>query len=236
MDILGVKIDNLEKNKIIAKVNDFLEEARFHQIATVNPEFILAAEKDQDFQAVLNECDLRVADGFGLKLAFWKNGEKLKCRLAGADLMEEILKLAEEKNLGVFLAANRDGLSGWQETRAAILKKYPKLKIDGMNLDTKCPSGHFMSKAGDFDIVFCNFGAPYQEKFLHSLRGEKGDKIRLAMGVGGSFDYWARRIRRAPVWMRQIGLEWLWRLIRQPKRWKRIWNAVIVFTWKIIFK
>lgn len=235
MDILGVKIDNLEKEEIIARLNDFLKEDRFHQIATVNPEFILTAEKDQDFQVVLNECDLRVADGFGLRLAFWKGGEKLKCRLAGADLMAEILKLAEEKNLGVFLAANQDGLSGWQETRDAILKKHPELKIGGMDLNRKMPADTEL-KIENYEVVFCNFGAPFQEKFLHSLKTEKGGKIRLAMGVGGSFDYWTGKVRRAPKILQKLGLEWLWRLIRQPRRWKKIWNAVIVFAWKIIFK
>jgi N-acetylglucosaminyldiphosphoundecaprenol N-acetyl-beta-D-mannosaminyltransferase len=82
-----------------------------------------------------------------------------------------------------------------------------------------------------YEILFCNFGAPHQEKFLNSL---KSAKIRLAMGVGGSFDYVTGKLQRAPRAMRIFGLEWLWRLILQPKRWRRIWNAVIVFPIKII--
>jgi len=85
-------------------------------------------------------------------------------------------------------------------------------------------------------IVFANFGAPYQEKFLNSLKSAKNSKMRLVMGVGGSFDYLTGKIRRAPVFTRKIGLEWLWRLIQQPRRIKRIWNAVIIFPIKIIFQ
>lgn len=235
MRILGVRVDNLSQEEILRKVADSLGENKFYQIATVNPEFVLAAQKDEKFREALNGCDLNVADGFGLYLAFWKRGEKLRYRLTGADLMEEILKRAEEKKLGVFLAANRNGLSGWEETANAIKKVYPDLKIDGINMDgkiSKLKIGNF----GNYEVIFCNFGAPFQEKFLHSLKSLKNGKIRLAMGVGGSFDYLTGQIRRAPVCMRQLGLEWLWRLFQQPKRWKRIWNAVVVFTWKTIFK
>lgn len=252
MNILGVRVDNLSREEILEKVSDFLNEEKFHQIATINPEFILAAKKNEEFKNILNNCDLNVADGFGIKLAFRRFGETLKARVAGIDLMEEILKIAEKNNFKIFLATNSRGLSTWEETRDAILRKYSKLEISGM--DFSCHSNISVDefeesiqivsfdftqddkyRINEFDIIFANFGAPYQEKFLNSLKLLENSKIRLAMGVGGSFDYLTGKIKRAPVFMRNAGLEWLWRLVQQPRRIKRIWNAVIIFPLKVIF-
>lgn len=235
MAILGVKIDNLSKKEILEKVSDFLTEDKFHQIATVNPEFILTAQKNAKFKNILNNCDLNVADGVGLKFAFWKNGEKLKARIAGADLFEEILKIASINNYKIFLVANSRGLSGWEETRDVILKIYPNLEINGFKVEPLKFQGLTIDLINNYNIVFCNFGAPFQELFIDSLKSLENAKIRLGMGVGGSFDYLTGKIKRAPVLMRKIGLEWLWRLIQQPKRIKRIWNAVVIFPIKIIF-
>lgn len=229
MNILGVKVDNLSKQEILLKVNCFLSESKFHQIATINPEFILDAQKNPKFREILNNCSLNIADGIGVKFAFWRYGKRLKCRMAGADLMDKILKMAEDRGLNIFLAANKDGLSSWEETRDAILKKYPKLTINGANLDKK--NIRYELRVLRYAVLLCNFGAPYQELFINSV---KCDNIRLAVGVGGSFDFLTGKLKRAPVFVQKLGLEWLWRFLRQPKRWKRIWNAVVVFPVKII--
>jgi N-acetylglucosaminyldiphosphoundecaprenol N-acetyl-beta-D-mannosaminyltransferase len=232
--ILGVRIDNLKKRKILERIGSFLDEEKFHQIATVNPEFILEAQNNLCFRTVLNNCALNVADGFGIRLAFWKYGWHLKARVTGADLMLETLKMAEEKKLKVFLAIRNDGLSSFEEIKKAILENYPTLKIEGAIFEKNivccmlyvtCP------------VLFCNFGAPYQEIFIDS---QKDAKIRLAMGVGGAFDFLTGKVRRAPVFMRKIGLEWLWRIFQsqawefKKKRLKRIWKAVMIFPIKVI--
>jgi len=236
MNILGIKIHNLTKKEILQKVRFFLSEEKFHQIATVNPEFILEARKNPEFKNILNSCDLNVADGIGIKFAFWRYGKHLKCRLAGADLMWKIIRLANQKKLTVFLAANSQGPSSWQETRNAINQLYPNLIVDGDNIDLKNDNYQILSSS--CQIVFCNFGAPHQEAFL---KRQKNDRIRLTLGVGGSFDFMTKKVRRAPLFIRFIGFEWLWRLFQKPdsnrpRRWKRIWNAVIIFPIKVICK
>lgn len=227
--ILGVRVDNLNRREIKQKVESFLLEDRFHQIATVGPEFVLLAQKDEKFRNILNECDLNVADGVGIWFAYLRYFSFLKARMTGVDLMMKILKMAEKRGMGVFLAARKDGLSSWEETREAILKKSLRLEISGENLNTSETTNYKLRTTNQ--IVFCNFGAPYQEYFINSL---KNDRIRLAMGVGGSFDFLTGKIRRAPKIMRLFGFEWLWRLFQQPNRWKRIWNAVVVFPIKVI--
>lgn len=236
MYILGVRIDNISKEEIFEKIEKYLSEPRFRQIATVNPEFILEAQNNLIFKAVINCCSLNIADGFGITLAFWRYGKHLKYRMPGTDLMEEILRLADRKRLKLFLAVDKDGLSAFEEIRQTILKKYPDLTIEGADLDKDTDSCSAIDK---HDILFSNFGAPHQETFLNC---QKNGTIRLAMGVGGGFDFLTGKTRRAPRFMRQIGLEWLWRAIQpQPwkfkiKRLKRIRNAIVIFPLKILFK
>ena len=234
MDILGVKIDNLGRSEILNRISGFLSENKFHQIATVNPEFILTAEKNPEFKKILNNCDLNIADGIGIWFAFLRFGKYLKSRIAGADLMLEILKLANDRGLNIFLACRRDGLSSFEEIRDAIHKIYPKLNIGGANLschserseESQRSFANAQDDKNDSKIVFVNFGAPHQEIFINSV---KNDNIKLAMGVGGSFDFLTGKIKRAPKFLRCIGLEWLWRLLQEPKRFRRIFSAVIVF-------
>lgn len=235
MHILGIRVDNISKEEILGKVEEYLAGPGFNQIATVNPEFILEAQNNLIFRAVINCCSLNIADGFGIKLAFWRRGEHLKHRMPGADLMEAILRSADKKKLKVFLAVNRDGLSNFEEIRQSILKTCPNLEIEGADLDKSTDSCLAIDK---HDILFSNFGAPQQETFLNC---QKNGTIRLAMGVGGSFDFLTGKIRRAPMFLRRIGLEWLWRAVYpQPwkfkiKRLKRIWSAIVIFPLKILF-
>ena len=236
MKILGIKIANLTRKEVLEKIDLFLNEEKFHQIATVNPEFILAAQKDQEFKNILNSTDLNVADGVGIWYAFIRNFGYLKTRITGVDLMDIVLQKAQQKNLAIYLAISKHSLSSYEEIKTALNKKYPKLKILGSDInmgdyhenwfDDKLPIKN------DF-VLLCNFGAPRQEKFIQSV---KSDTIRLAMGVGGSFDFLTKKVRRGPKVMRKLGLEWLWRFILEPKyRAKRIFKAVIIFPIKVIF-
>ena len=228
--ILGVRIDNFNKKELFEKIEGFFLEEKFHQIATINPEFILEAQKNLEFKNILNNCTLNVADGFGIKLAFWRFSRHLKARVAGADLMLEILRMADEKKFSVFLAINKDGLSTFEEIKNAILKIYPKLIIGGADLSPK--NDYYKRLKINNSILFCNFGVPYQELFMDS---QKYDTIRLAMGVGGSFDFLTGKSYRAPKFLQFLGLEWFWRIF-QPQSWefkkervKRIFRAVIIF-------
>jgi N-acetylglucosaminyldiphosphoundecaprenol N-acetyl-beta-D-mannosaminyltransferase len=230
VNIFDVRIDNFSKKEILEKIGSFLDSGSFHQIATVNPEFILQAQKDEKFKSILNGCALNMADGIGIRYAFWRYGKNLKARIAGIELMHEVLNLANKKSLGVFLAASNRGLSTWEETAGALRKKYPRIKFSGENMD---PMDVQTVGSLGCEILLCNFGAPRQEFFINS---QKNDRIRLAMGVGGSFDFVTEKISRAPKVMRVCGLEWLWRLFLEPRyRGKRIFNAICIFPLRVLF-
>jgi len=223
--ILGTRIDNLTKKEVLHKVSAFLKNNHFHHIATVNPEIILKTRKDTKYKEILNNTSLNVADGTGIKFAFWRYGQHLKTRYTGITLMWDILHIANEKKLSIYLVANKNGLSSWQESRDAILKVYPNLQIDGKNIDVL----NHDELVINHKILITNLGAPHQELFINRLRNSQGSVVSLGVGVGGAFDYVSGKITRAPKCMRNIGLEWLYRLFKQPQRIKRIYHAVIIF-------
>ncbi len=235
--ILEIRIDNLSKREIKKKILLAIFGNKFCQISTINPEIILEAKKNKTLKKILNATYLNIVDGIGIKFAFfWKFKKKLKFRWAGADLMCEILNMANDKNLKVFLIAKKSGLSKWKETADTIKTKYPRLIISGLDYDNDY--NLLKKKIKEFNpcIVFCSLGAPEQEIVLEKIGRNHKNKIKIAIGVGGSFDFITKKIKRAPKFLRKTGLEWLWRLLQQPHRIKRIFRAVILFPLNILFE
>lgn len=235
--ILGVRIDEYDFNEVMKKITKFLSTNKFHQIATVNPEFIVAAQKDKEFKKILNSTDLNIPDGFGLKIAGILKQQKIGERITGVDLTWEICKLASEKCYTVFFLG---GARGVAEKAAKIIKMVHKdLIIAGTYAGNPEEKGIFerILKTKP-DILLVAFGAPKQDKFIHNLKLKiKNLKFpHLAVGVGGTFDYISGSVARAPKWMRSLGLEWLFRLIKQPSRIHRIYTAVIKFPLMVVFK
>ncbi len=236
INILGVNITKAGRQEVLEKIYGFLTHGRQHQIVTPNPEIILTATgHDEELFYILNKADLAVPDGVGLKLASWLLGKNL-IRITGADLLKDILAMAEEQSRRVAVFNWRSGLSSTRDILQALTVHYPKLQALVIDVERQTVMDEqILARAREFapEIIFSTSGAPYQEKFIfHALPELK--TVRLGMGVGGSFDFLSGRIKRAPQWLRRLGLEWLWRLIKQPKRWQRIFNAVIVFPYKFL--
>lgn len=233
VNILGVNVNTFTKKQVLAKIQEFLTGNKQHYIVTPNPEIILRATgHDEELFYILNRADLALPDGFGLKMAAWLLGVNL-LRITGADLVKDILKLAEEQGRRVAIFNWCGGLSKTEEIKSALAKKFPRLKAQVEDIGREPP--HDFAKAIQFSpaIIFLTLGAPYQEKFIfHNLA--KLPSVKIGLGVGGAFDFLTGRIKRAPKIFRIIGLEWLWRLYQQPARWKRIYNAVIIFPFKFL--
>ena len=231
--ILGVRIDNFSVHETKEKISNFIEnspEQKF--IATLNPEILLKAHRDEKYRKILNSADLNICDGFGLRLAGFLKGKWLKARFTGVEMADFLLLNAKICNLRVLVIAFENSLSTPKEIERTINKKYPGLSVK---------SEYYLSSQSWFEdaiikeaeIVFVNFGAPQQEKFIFENR-EKFPNAKILVGVGGTFDFLTGNITRAPGFLRVIGLEWLWRMIQEPKRFKRIWNAVVVFPIAVI--
>jgi N-acetylglucosaminyldiphosphoundecaprenol N-acetyl-beta-D-mannosaminyltransferase len=236
--ILGIRIDNVIFQEAMAKITAFLMVDEFHMIATVNPEFIVAAQKDEAFKEILNSTDLNVPDGVGLKYASWFFGEKIGGRITGVDLTWEICKLAAEKGYSIYFLGGAEGVAEKAISRIKLV--HPKIKIAGFASPLVSAAGEAENNTevintineSQADILLVALGAPKQEKFLSSNRAILTSKV--GMGIGGTFDYIAGVVPYAPKWVRSVGLEWFYRLFTQPKRWKRIFTAVIIFPWLVV--
>lgn len=207
MRILATRVDAIRLEELGDKLRLFLEDPRPHVVVTANPEIVLQAHRDSAYRIILNVADLVVVDGFGLALAarVWGGGVG---RITGVDVLGALCRLARERRLGMWFELWPGGLSTISDVRRAL-----------PGLDVQSP---------DPTIVICNYGAPEQEFWLRENSG-RFPNARILVGVGGAVDYLTGRVRRAPAMVRRLGLEWLWRLFRQPRRIRRIWNAVVVF-------
>lgn len=234
-NVLGINLEGSGRQEIWEKIEDFLKGEKTRYIVTPNPEIILASHHDEELFYILNQADLSLADGFGLQIAALINREGLE-RLTGADLSLELLAKAEKRGYKVMILSWDKGLSSEGEIKTALNHRYPRLDFSvlAVSRDTRLQEEQArIINAYSPKIVFVLTGCPYQEKLIcHSLG--QWPSVRLAVGVGGAFDFITGAIKRAPSGLRQIGLEWLWRLIQQPWRWKRIYNATFVFLAKVI--
>ncbi len=222
-NVLGVNIDDVSKEEALGIIEGWLKDsgqARMTAgkiITTPGPEFILTAQKDQEFKNILNSADLAVAESFGLQLyCGFKN------RVPGVDLMLAICGLAEKSGQTVGMLGNPNtGLAAKE-----LYRLFPKLKItyayDNPEADRLIGDYEALRYV---DILFVGIGHPRQEKFLSRIKANK--KFKVGMGVGGSFDEVSGK--RVPAVFQKLGLKWLGRFILEPKRYKRIFNATIIF-------
>jgi N-acetylglucosaminyldiphosphoundecaprenol N-acetyl-beta-D-mannosaminyltransferase len=243
IEIFGIKLSKITKKEVVEKVNEFLVDGKQHYVVTPNPEFLLQAGKDEEFFYILNQADLAIPDGIGLKFASWAMGINLT-RISGADLVPEILKMAEDKGLKVAVVNWKGGLSTAQDIESMLKQKFPRLNFHIVSVENR-KEAKLPAESNSPDILFATFGAPYQEKFIfHNLK--KAPSVKLAAGVGASFDYLTGKTRRAPKIWRNFGFEWLWRLLAiaflkntesnvyKINRLKRINNAIFVFPLKFL--
>jgi N-acetylglucosaminyldiphosphoundecaprenol N-acetyl-beta-D-mannosaminyltransferase len=203
-------------------------------IVTANPEILLHAHRDAGYAQVLKQADVRLVDGFGLWLLLSLAGHKTT-RVTGVDLAEALAQLAVQKSLKVALVGGDPGIA--KQAATHLTTRFPGLMVETeeggrINADgTDDVAGEEARNRLTFfapDILLVAFGHPKQERWIARYLADF-PSVKIAVGVGGTFDVWAGKMKRAPHVLRTIGLEWMWRLVHEPKRIIRILNAVIVF-------
>jgi len=229
--ILGVAVENVVEAEAIERITDFVTEGAPHHVVTVNPEFVMEARRNSAFRRVLAAADMATPDGVGLLLAARLHGNAFRGRVTGVALAELIAARAAERGWSMFLLGAAPGVA--ERAAEALQRKYPGLRIVG------CYSGSPRSDeepairariiTAQPTVLLVAYGHPAQDLWI--ARNQPLLRVPVAIGVGGVFDYLAGESPRAPAWMRRIGLEWLYRLIRQPQRWRRILVAVPQFLW-----
>lgn len=238
VNILGVEIADIRLDQALGLASRYLEDEHQHYIVTPNPEIILAARADDNLRKILNHADFALPDGMGLHIAARILGEKLSYRIPGVDFSEALAALSEEDHIPVFLLGGRsEKIAEKAAWRLRYLYKNIKIVGHASGGDVLFKNGSWQTadtniinsiNASNAEILFVGFGCPKQEKWIFTNL-DKMPKVKIALAIGGTLDFWAGKSRRAPLFMRTVGLEWLWRLIIEPSRYKRIWNATAGF-------
>jgi len=205
----------------VARIRTFVQEERPHLVVTCNPEMVMTSLSDLLFAEILRRADLVVPDGIGVVWASRVLGSPLKERVPGIELMEAVLAEAAREGWRVFLLGGEPGIAA--AAARAMKESFPGLNIVGEHHGffsrSEEPQVLEMVRAAKPHVLLLALGVPRQEKWAAAHLGSL--RVPVAIGVGGSFNVWAGVDKRAPQWMRNIHLEWLYRIIRQPWRLKR---------------
>jgi N-acetylglucosaminyldiphosphoundecaprenol N-acetyl-beta-D-mannosaminyltransferase len=232
--LLGIPIDAVSKTEALERLRQMVSSPGHYHVATPNNEMLVEASRNPLLQAVLRTTRLNLPDSTGLLFAARLTGQSLPERVTGVDTVTTLLKDLPS-DIKVFLLGAKPGVAA--RAGEMLQKMNPSLTIVG----TECGSpkesdaADILRKINDSGthLLLVAFGSPAQElwigKYLNQL-----SSVRVAMGVGGTFDFIAGEVRRAPIIFRTIGLEWLWRLCMQPWRIKRIFTALVVFPWLVL--
>lgn len=222
VNILGVNVDMVSIEESADIIVRFLDEDGFKRVFTPNSEIIMMAYENPEFSKVLNKADLLTADGIGVVYASKILGKPINERAAGFDIAKAVLDRISKTGHKLYLFGAKPGVA--EEAKAKMEQEYPEIKIVGTH------NGYFKSKDipeiindinnSGADLLFVCLGAPAQEKWID----ENADKlnVKVAMGIGGSLDVFAGRTERAPEFYCKHGLEWFYRLKKEPWRAKRM--------------
>lgn len=237
MELLGIRMDPIRRSKLGHALARLLASGSSHIVATPNPEMLVHAHRSPKFKAILNRATLTVPDGVGLQYAARLLGKHIGERTTGLDVLYILAYLATTKKKRLLLIGGGE-LGVAHDAANTLQKAFPELDVRAMHGGgiTRLSTGtwHQDQKLIDTirtvapDILCVALGHGKQEYWIHDHLPLL-PSVKIAVGVGGALDYYAGRVRRASPWVRRLGLEWLARLLHEPRRLRRIINAVIVF-------
>ena len=236
VNILGVPVDMVDKEQASAVFAEIFSQPGCSMIVTPNSEIVQNASKDEELRSLIASADLIIPDGIGLVYASKVMGCPLSERVTGIDFLESIIARLAQTGESIFFFGSKPGVA--DEAADRMKKKYPGLRVAGTQ------NGYFQPEEealivkqineSGADFLCVALGAPKQERVIAQHRDEF-TSVRGAIGVGGSLDVWAGNLKRAPEFYRNHGLEWLYRFIQQPTRFKRM-LTLPVFMLRVIFR
>lgn len=217
--ILGVDVSKETYDSLTAELFSRAKEGKKSFIVAVNPEKIIKAEQDLNLKKLINSADYQIPDGIGVLLASKLQRGQIRDRITGIDLMMRIVVESSNQEKEVFLYGGKPGVA--EKAKQQLLKEYPKLKIVGVLDGYQTDDQQLIDKINKTKptIIFVALGSPRQEEWI--LKNKENLNVSIFQGVGGSFDVIAGNIKRAPAFFLKFGLEWLYRLLMEPWRWKR---------------
>lgn len=231
--ILGVPVHAVTMQQAVECIRTLLQVDGQYHVCTPNPEMLVAAAFDTTFLSVLQHASLSIPDGTGLLWAAKRCGGVLPERVTGVDLLEKIAALPEAGS--IFFLGAAPGIA--KQAAEALHARHPMMQIAGTYSGSpkQDDEQEILRRihASSATTLLVAFGAPHQERWIHRNL-PKLTTIRLAIGIGGAFDFLAGKQHRAPSYLRSLGLEWLWRLSQQPSRLPRIFTATVRFPLLVI--
>jgi len=242
VDILGIPVDKITEKELLERIINFINEKRFHLIVTINSENATKALENKIFLDVIKNADLVIPDGIGIIFASKILGDKLPERIPGIDLSYKLLEISNEKHYKIVLIGGKEGVA--EGAKENLKKIFPNLNIamtyNGyFNEDEEKKIVEEIQKI-EPDILLVGMGSEKQEIWIWNNR-EKFKNIGVCIGVGGTLDIWAGKKKRAPKLVQKLGLEWLYRVIIEPKRIFRVLkifnflNKLFIERWKKSF-
>ena len=235
--ILGIPINNVTMTEAVKAIMDRLEGETCCQGCFVNADCANIAYRDETYKRVLQKAGLSLADGIGLKLAGKVLAREIKQNVNGTDLFPLLCEALSGTGKGLFLLGAKPEVP--EKVRDWIKNEYPGVKFSG------CRHGYFspeeepgvidqIAESGA-DLLLVAFGSPRQDTWINDHAGETG--VKVAIGVGGLFDFYSGKSARAPQWVREMGMEWLYRFIQEPGRlWKRYFVGNSVFLYRVMLE
>ena len=234
--ILGIGFDNIDISEAQIRTKELIESSNksCKIVVAPNTEFIMMAQKDKEFFDILSSADLSTPDSVGVMIGGKIQKKKFKTRIPGQAYFRSILEIGEKEGWTFYLLGGKDDVP--EKATENLLKIYPNLKIVGHH------EGYFEKDSEEYvikeinnlqpNVLFVAMGAPIQEKWIYAHKNEL--KVDVAAGQGGTFDYEAGKVKRAPKIVQKLCIEWLWRLMLQPTRIKRM-IVLPIYLFKIIF-
>ena len=241
--ILGVRVDRVTRQQALDRIEEIIARRRAsnnelpcQQIITVNPEFVMAAQHNQPFRRAINAAALVLPDGTGVVWASRYLGKPAPERVTGTDTLAALAQRSAASGSRVYLLGAAVGVA--EATATRLQQIAPGLQIAGTYAGSPASAEEDAIieriRAAQADVLCVAYGAPAQELWIYRNRARL--PVAVAMGVGGAYDFLAGRQKRAPRLMQQMGLEWLFRLYREPRRWRRILVAVPIFGASVLLK
>ena len=233
--VLGYDIDLVSFSEALCKVDDSIRERSGMQIVTINPEMINQGHAIPEMDEILKNAEMILPDGVGVKIALKLKGINQE-RIAGIEFAKKVIELCAKNGYKIALFGAKQEVI--EKTSENLLKEYPELKI------VYSRNGYFskeeeqqikedIKNAGP-DVIFTALGAPKQEIFNKEMKQLLPGSVFI--GIGGSFDVWSGMVQRAPEIWQKTGLEWLYRTLKEPQRFKRIFPTLPLFLIKVIIE
>lgn len=216
---LGVNVCNQTYDEIAATLIERMDKKKKSFIVAINPEKIMKAQNDSNLKELLNKADFQIPDGVGIIIASKFKGGKIRERVTGIDLMLHLCETAALNQKKIFLYGGKPGIA--EKASENLKSRFPGIQIVGV-LDGYIKDKQFIKdqiNSASPDIIFVALGSPTQEYWI--VDNMKSLSVSVFQGVGGSFDVISGGVKRAPSAFRKFGLEWLYRLLKEPSRFKR---------------